>query len=55
MAPTEDDNNNQGLLPAGLMDLLDPVASQNSQANHNHAELFCAIWLSAGKTTACGI
>ena len=32
MAPTEDDNNNQGLLPAGLMDLLDPVASQNSQA-----------------------
>lgn len=32
MAQTEDDNNNQGLLPAGLMDLLDPVASQNSQA-----------------------
>ena len=32
MAPTDDDDNNQGLLPAGLMDLLDPVASQNSQA-----------------------
>ena len=32
MAKTEDDNNNEGLLPAGLMDLLDPVASQNSQA-----------------------
>ena len=32
MAPTEDENSNQGLLPAGLMDLLDPIASQNSQA-----------------------
>ena len=31
MAQTEDDND-QGLLPAGLMDLLDPIASQNSQA-----------------------
>ena len=32
MAHTKDDNNNRGLLPAGLMDLLDPVASQNSLA-----------------------
>ncbi|MBT5574558.1 ATP phosphoribosyltransferase regulatory subunit [Alphaproteobacteria bacterium] len=32
MAISEDDNDNQGLLPAGLMDLLDPVATQNSRA-----------------------
>ena len=32
MAQYKDENNNQGLLPAGLMDLLDPVASQNSLA-----------------------
>ncbi len=32
MEQTEDDNNDQGLLPTGLMDLLYPVAGQNSQA-----------------------
>ncbi len=32
MAQKEDNKNSQGLLPAGLEDLLDPIASQNSQA-----------------------
>lgn len=32
MAQQEDNNNSQGLLPEGLVDLLDPVASQNDNA-----------------------
>ena len=32
MAQKEDNKNSQGLLPAGLEDLLDPIASQNGQA-----------------------